>query len=94
MALAESCWNLEHPVRALTVTAIYLIPAGEAGAQLDLFAGEGQEKREKLQKLEGTMDAIRSKYGPGAITSASAPLDVGRERHAPPPGGHGTYKAE
>ena len=91
MALAESCWNMDHPVRALTVTAIYLIPADEAGSQIDLFLGEREDKREKLQKLEGTMDAIRAKYGPGAIAPASAPWDSGQERHAPPPGGHRTY---
>ena len=94
MELARGCWNMENPVRALTVTAIYLIPAGEAGAQLDLFAGEGEEKRRRLEKLEGTMDAIRARYGPGAIAHASAPRDGGKERHAPPPGGHGAYGGE
>ena len=94
MELARGCWKMENPVRALTVTAIYLIPAGEAGAQLDLFAGEGEEKRRRLEKLEGTMDAIRARYGPGAIAHASAPRDGGKERHAPPPGGHGAYGGE
>ena len=94
MELAESCWNMDQPVRALTVTAIYLIPAGEAGAQMNLFSGQQEEKREKLQKLEGAMDAIRAKFGPGAIVPASAPRDGRKERHAPPPGGHRTYDAE
>ena len=91
MALADSCWNMSNPVRALTVTAIYLIPANEAGAQMDLFSGEQEQKRKRLEKLEGAMDTIRAKYGPGAIAPASSPRDPGKERHAPPPGGHGAY---
>lgn len=89
MELAGGCWNMSSPVRALTVTAIYLLPAEEAGAQLDLFSAGREEKRRRLERLEGAMDAIRAKYGPGAISPASMPRDPGRERHAPPPGGRG-----
>lgn len=91
MELADGCWNMSSPVRALTVTAIYLIPAGEVGTQLDLFSGGQEEKRRRLERLEGALDAIRAKYGPGAISPASTPRDPGQERHAPPPGGHNTY---
>ena len=94
MTLAEHCWNWDSPVRALTVTAIYLIPADEAGAQMDLLAGEKEQKRERLEKLEGAMDAIRAKYGAGAIAPASAPRNPGVERHAPPPGGHRVYGSD
>ena len=89
MELADSCWNMASPVRALTVTAIYLIPADEAGAQLDLFSAGQEAKRLRLERLENTLDIIRAKYGPGAIAPASAPRDPGQERHAPPPGGRG-----
>jgi len=89
--LAESCWNMERPVRALTVTALYLVPEEEAGAQLDLFAVEENNKRLRLEKLEGTLDAIRAKYGKGAIAPASAPRDPGELRHVPPPGGSKSY---
>ena len=91
MELAQQCWNMDCPVRALTVTAIHLLHEEEAGAQLDLLAGEQESKRERLERLEGTMDAIRAKYGAGAIAPASSPLEPGRERHAPPPGGLGSY---
>ena len=87
MELADSCWNMASPVRALTVTAIYLIPAEEAGAQMDLFSAGQEVKRRRLERLEGTIDAIRAKYGPGAIAPASSPRPPGQERHAPPPGG-------
>ena len=88
MELAGSCWNMSSPVRALTVTAICLIPAEDAGAQLDLFSAGQDAKRQRLEQLEGAMDAIRSKYGPGAIAPASAPRNPSQKRHAPPPGGH------
>ncbi len=91
-ALADSCWNMTSPVRALTVTAIYLIPADEAGAQLDLFSANQHKKRQRLEKLEGTLDVIRAKYGSGAIAPASAPRNPSQERHAPPPGG--TYQED
>ncbi len=87
MDLADSCWNMANPVRALTVTAIYLIPAKEAGTQLDLFSANQEEKRRRLERLEGAMDVIRAKYGPGAIAPASTPRDPSQERHAAPPGG-------
>ena len=89
MSLADSCWNMSSPVRALTVTAIYLLPAGEAGTQLDLFSSGRDEKRRRLERLENTLDTIRAKYGPGSIAPASAPRDPGLDRCAAPPGGRG-----
>ena len=86
--LADSFWKMDSPVRALTVTAIYLIPAEEAGAQLDLLSQEADGKRERLERLECAMDAIRAKYGSGAIAPASFSRSVPLEKHAPPPGGH------
>ena len=68
----------------------------EAGALLsdpelrELAQEEQQQARqelERLEKLAGAMDAIRAKYGKGAIAPASCPRDPGEERHAPPPGG-------
>ena len=86
MELADGCWDMNQPVRALTVTAIYLVPEDEAAVQQDLFGDGSAEKRERLEKLAHTMDAIRDKYGRGAIGLASAPKET-RERHAPLPGG-------
>ncbi|MGE4275721.1 MAG: DNA polymerase IV [Lawsonibacter sp.] len=94
MELAGGCWNMDSPVRALTVTAIYLIPADEAGAQLDLLAGSQDQKRKRLEKLEGTLDHIRAKYGNGSIFSASTPRNPDEDRHAPPPSGVKSYPEE
>ena len=92
MALADGFWRMDRPVRAVTVTALYLIPEEEAGAQLDLLAGAQEEKRERLEKLAGAMDAIRAKFGTDAITPASARRGLG-DGHAPPPGSR-TYSEE
>ena len=49
---------------------------------------EADGKRERLERLECAMDAIRAKYGSGAIAPASFSRSVPLEKHAPPPGGH------
>lgn len=75
ISLAQQVWSGNSPVRAMTVTALYLVPDGEAGCQIDLLAQKDQEeKREKLDRLERCMDQIRAKYGRSAISSASAPV--------------------
>jgi len=62
MDLADSFWNMSSPVRAITVTAIYLVPASEVGAQMDLFFPERELKRQRLERLEDKLDAIEAKY--------------------------------
>ena len=58
MALADQCWSMDRPVRALTVTAIYLIPAEEAAAQLELWAEPQQQKRARRERLELAGEAL------------------------------------
>ncbi len=80
MELARQCWNEDSPVRAMTVTALSLVPDGETGWQMDLLSESNQqEKREKLDRLERCMDQIRAKYGKSAISAASAPVIRGGE---------------
>ena len=91
--LAQECWSMSLPVRALTVTAQSLIPEDEAVAQMDLLGDSGPaQQREKLERLECAMDSIRAKFGKGAISAASTPPNSRKERHAPPPGGR--YEVE
>ena len=90
MALADQCWSMDRPVRALTVTAIYLIPAEEAAAQLELWDAPRQHQRERRERLEQTMDAIRAKYGGRAIQPASAPRGTASTGHDPFPDREGT----
>ena len=51
----------------LTVTAQNLVPAEEAVEQMMLFDQPAREKRAKQEKLETAMDAIRQRFGQGAI---------------------------
>ena len=66
MDLIRKSWKLNDPIRLLTVTGINLRPENEA-VQLSLFDTVDQ-RREKNEKMERTMDSIRQKFGGGAIT--------------------------
>ncbi len=72
LALADSFWDMARPVRALTVTAIYLVDEDEAGMQLDLLAGPEEARRERLEKLEASLDSLRLRYGKHIVAPASA----------------------
>ena len=72
MALTEELWTPPAPIRALTVTAIHLSPAGEAYEQADLFDPTAGQRNARQEKLESAMDAIRKKYGGGAIVYGAA----------------------
>lgn len=74
IALTQQCWNFSNPVRALTVTALYLAPDDQIHIQLDLFTQEASIKHEKLARLENTLDHIRAKYGRNSILCASSPI--------------------
>ena len=71
MGIIERSWKSGAPIRAITLTAHSLVPEEEAAVQLDLFQAAAPQKRDKVEKLERTMDAIRSKYGKGAVTVAA-----------------------
>lgn len=68
LTLAQQAWHAPEPIRALTVTALYLTPDGESYQQFDLLAGDTTRRDEKQERLEQAMDAIRGKYGKGSIT--------------------------
>ena len=68
--LVHQLWKPPAPIRAITVTAIHLVPEGQAYEQVDLFTPV--PKKDKQEKLEGAMDQIRKKYGSGAILFGAA----------------------
>ncbi len=70
MELLKQSWAPGSPVRALTVTAQNLIPADQAGEQLDLLSPGAPPRREKVERIERTMDGIRKRYGKEVISSA------------------------
>ena len=79
MDILEHSWKSGAPIRALTLTAHNLIPEGEAAEQLDLFQSAAPQKRDRVERLERTMDAIRSKYGRNAVTVAALTKPQERE---------------
>lgn len=71
-SLAKDNWSFFNPVRAISVTAISLVPESQAYAQLTLF-DQPDEKEEKRTKLALATDEIRAKYGRKSIGFASEP---------------------
>ncbi|MGN0563632.1 MAG: DNA polymerase IV [Candidatus Heritagella sp.] len=67
--LLQQHWRDGKPVRMLTVTAVNLSPQPFA-VQESLFE-EAPRMDPKKEKLETSMDAIRRRFGPGAIARAS-----------------------
>ena len=69
--IVAKCWSSNAPIRALTVTAHNLVPENEATVQIGLFDEDAPKRRDKVEKLEHTMDAIRAKYGRSALSTGT-----------------------
>lgn len=69
LELVKKSTGFRTPIRMLTVTAMQLTDTPDS-AQLSLFEVPGKAEREKRERLERSMDAIRQKYGKHAIASA------------------------
>ena len=65
--LARQIWKAPTPIRAMTVTALYVTEDGQAYRQMDLLGQASAKRSERQEKLESAVDAIREKYGGGAI---------------------------
>lgn len=65
--ILKSSWNMNNPIRMLTITGTNLVSANVSG-QISFLDSDESEKREKWEKVEQTMDNIRSKYGQEAIS--------------------------
>ena len=72
MKLIEEHWHIGDPIRAITVGVSKLVPGSEAAEQLDLFdlmgSGNGSKDRERQDKMEAAVDALRRKMGNTAVT--------------------------
>lgn len=84
-----SCWSEHRPVRMLTVTASGLIRRELTGAQVSIFSGTSDIRRERGEKRESAVDEIRGRYGRGAIVLGSViGTDIGiyedEKKHTPP----------
>lgn len=71
--IIKGCWNMKAPIRMLTITGSNLITKDEIYTeQLSLFEEPNEEKRQKQEQLETTLDKIRDKFGRGAVTFGSS----------------------
>ena len=61
-------YKWEHPIRSLGIRAADLV-LDDIPVQLDLFGN--QEKKEKLEKLDRTVDEIRRRFGYFSIQRAA-----------------------
>lgn len=73
LEIIKNCWDMKNPIRMLTITGSNLITKDEYYTeQLSLFEECCDEKRQKQEQLETTLDKIRSKFGRGAVTFGSS----------------------
>ena len=82
MQLLQQHWPIGNPIRLLSVTCSDLVPQREAGEQISFFGGEADARREKQEKLEAAMAAIREKHGRGSIRFGIRPeeeADIGKK---------------
>ncbi|MBQ9121691.1 MAG: DNA polymerase IV [Clostridia bacterium] len=59
-------WNINLPIRSITVTCIDLCDEATPNSQMTMF-DEADEKRERQEKIEDAMAGIRAKMGRSAI---------------------------
>jgi DNA polymerase-4 len=65
-------WNMEVPVRMLTVTAHCLLNADNASRQINIFSSfDNNTDDMKISKMEIALDEIRGKFGVDSIVKAS-----------------------
>ena len=62
MEIIRESWNLKLPIRMITVTGSNLIKEDEINEQISLF-DMPDERREKAERLEKTLDNIKNKFG-------------------------------
>ena len=78
--IVQDSWNPRAPIRLLGISATNLT-TGIAVRQLDFFGSTGEEDV-RQQRLDKAVDAIRSRFGGGALKHASLmKSDIVRERH-------------
>ena len=83
LELVREHWRIGDPIRAMTVGVSRLMPAGEVREQLSLFDFVGEEagSREKRERLEAAVEALRQKHGSDSITLGFRESgDIGIER--------------
>lgn len=60
-------WDINAPIRTLTVTATHLCMREEGGCQISLFPMDAQ-RQEKQAKLEAVIDKVRGRFGNDSVS--------------------------
>lgn len=68
--LTRSSFDLDKPVRSITLSANKIVPENESFEQMSLFPTENKTK-EKYESLENALDSVRKKYGNEAVEVGS-----------------------
>ncbi len=80
MELIKGSWRMDSPIRMLTITALSLEPYS-ALRQLS-FLNETEDKRNKQERIERAIDAIRGRFGRDSIQfGANINSDIGINPH-------------
>lgn len=80
MELLEANWKIGlSPIRALTVTVSDLTDADGYPLQYSLLPSDGEQQREKQEKVELAMDRLRDRYGKNIIVFGSSSHPEGKE---------------
>ena len=70
-ALLRANWQMDKPVRLLSVTAAGLLPEEQSCEQLSLFeSADALAQRERQRKLDQTVDALRQRFGDQSVIFA------------------------
>ncbi|HEX3016966.1 MAG TPA: DNA polymerase IV [Caproicibacter sp.] len=67
MELIHACWNLNAPIRMLSVSGTGLVPNDAPEEQLCLFSATDHAGRVRQEHLENALDTIREKYGSKSV---------------------------
>jgi len=65
--ILEQSWNMDKPIRMLTITGSNLV-SKEGSGQISFFDIEEDEENKKAEKIEYLVDDIRRKYGSSSIS--------------------------
>ncbi len=79
--LLSVLWKDKRPLRLMGISLTRL-EKGEEGEQLSFFQSEDDKKRERDQKLDRAVDALRGRFGSDAVTRGSLMklgIEVGRK---------------
>lgn len=72
--IIRGAWKLDKPIRMLTITGLQLV-SEDYPDQPSLFGDADDQQRDKLEKLEGALDAIRGRFGRDSISFGASVVD-------------------